>query len=388
MQTESNSQSLRLLAILLTLWVLPLAVRSQTPLQLDLHRYAGVTITGAVGTVCQVQYSDDLGTPSNWTPLTNFTLISSPQLLLDLESSGAPHRFYRALSTNMALIPAGSFQMGSTLPEAYSYEQPVHSVYISAFWIDRTEVTKTLWDSISTYAYTNAYTFDNIGSGKAPSHPVHTVNWMDAVKWCNARSQAEGYTPVYYTDAGLTQIYKSAQLTNPYAKWTANGYRLPTEAEWEKAARGGITGRRFPWSDVDTITHHRANYYSDTNRTSYDISLTRGYHPAFIDVATPYTSPVGSFDPNAYGLYDMAGNVRELCWDWMDWNWYTNSAATLADTRGPATPTTSRVVRGGSWDHNGPSGDGSFPRLSIRSISVSVSGATDDLGFRCVRSAP
>src|SRR5205814_8262769 len=101
----------------------------------------------------------------------------------------------------------------------------------------------------------------------AASHPVQTVKWFDTIKWCNARSQQAGLTPVYYMDMNLTQVYSNGEVT-PYVNWTANGYRLPTEAEWEKAARGGLSGQRFPWGNL--ISESLANYAGDTNTYSYD----------------------------------------------------------------------------------------------------------------------
>ena len=163
----------------------------------------------------------------------------------------------------MVLIPAGPFTMGNCMDpaEGYSSELPLHTVSVSAFYMDKNLVTKALWDQVVGWNGGNGYSYDTVGSGKAANHPVQTVVWYDVVKWCNARSQMEGRVPVYYTDAALTQVYKTGQVA-PYVKWSAAGYRLPTEAEWEKAARGGASGHRFPWADAETINQSRANSYA------------------------------------------------------------------------------------------------------------------------------
>ena len=275
----------------------------------------------------------------------------------------------------LVTIPAGAFLMGDTLSEGTPGEIPVHSVSVGAFQMDRADVTYRLWSNVRQWAISVGYSFDNAGLGKAPDHPVQTVNWFDAVKWCNARSQNEGLTPAYYTEAGLVNVYKTGQWA-PSVKWSANGYRLPTEAEWEKAARGGLPGKRFPWGG--TITHNQANYSSST-AYAYDTSLTRGYNPTYAVGGTPYTSPVASFPSNGYGLFDMAGNVWQWCWDWYDGTWYSNAGATQDNTRGPAGPMSYRVLRGGSWD-----GNAYDARCANRGLYTPAL-ALDYVGFRCVR---
>jgi len=164
----------------------------------------------------------------------------------------------------MVLIPAGDFAMGRQLGSGYGDELPVHTVTVSAFYLDQFEVSKGLWDEVKAYADSYGYTFSNSGSGVGVYHPVHTVNWYDCVKRCNARSEKEGLTPVYYTSATHTpaNVYKTGEdaLAANEVNWNANGYRLPTEAEWEKSSGGTLVGNTFPWGN--TIGASDANYNS------------------------------------------------------------------------------------------------------------------------------
>lgn len=230
----------------------------------------------------------------------------------------------------MVLIPAGEFQMGDTFSEGSTAERPVHAVYTDAFYMDKYEVTNQQYsDALNwaksqgnlitvtsgvVYKYNSGTSFPycdttaslsdsritwngttfGVTSGKE-SHPMVLVSWYGAVAYANWRSAMQN-KPLCY------------DLSTWNCTW-GSGYRLPTEAEWEKAARGGVAGMRFPWSDSNYIQHARANYYSSSGY-SYDNSPTRGYHPTFNTGNMPYTSPVGYFAPNGYGLYDMAGNER------------------------------------------------------------------------------
>ena len=281
----------------------------------------------------------------------------------------------------MVLIPAGSFTMGDNL-DGDSDAVPI-GVTVSAFYMDTNLVSYSQWQSVYSYATSHGYGFVNAGSGKAANHPVQTVDWYDVVKWCNVRSQQAGLPPVYYTDAGLTQVYTNLEVT-VYVNWAAKGYRLPTEAEWEKAARGGLSAQRFPWGNI--ICETNANYYGCTSGCgwSYDLG-PNGCNAAFATGAYPYTSPVGYFAANGYGLNDMAGNVFEWCWDWDAAPTYPPGSPYLGgtDPRGPVGPLGVRVLRGGDW----ASGYASSARCANRSNydAVSPGYAGYSFGFRCVR---
>jgi hypothetical protein len=153
-----------------------------------------------------------------------------------------------------------------------------------------------------------------------------------------------GLMPAYYTNESQTVVYRSGDLdlSNSCANWSS-GYRLPTEAEWEKAARGGLGGHRFPWGD--TISWSQANYFAEPSSYYYDVNSTNFWDTTFATGNYPYTSPVGYFAPNGYGLYDTAGNVLQWCWDW--YGSYTSGSQT--DPRGP-TSGRIRVSRGGDWN--------------------------------------
>ena len=297
----------------------------------------------------------------------------------------------------MALIPAGEFTIGNYIINGSSITNDpditdAHptNVYVSAFYMDVNLVSSNQWAGVYSFATNHGYKFVHVGLGKAANHPVQTVDWYDCVKWSNARSAQAGLTPVYYTDAGFTHAYTNADRDVVYPMWSANGYRLPTEAEWEKAARGGLTGQRFPWGD--TISESQANYKGNPNPPNpsgqtYDLGPYTGYNTNFVTCPNPGesgcydTSPVGYFAPNGYGLNDMAGNVFEWCWDWYAGPTYPAGSPYFGgtDPRGPVGPLSSRVLRGGHWFN-----DSHVARCCYRfSFNPTVDG--NGIGFRCVR---
>ena len=266
-----------------------------------------------------------------------------------------------------APIPGGTYQMGNLIGDADITNAAPVSVTLSPYYMAVNDTTKAQWDTVRTWATSNGYTDLAVGEGIAANHPVQSVTWYDAVKWANAASEKDGLTPCYKVSGTVVRNVSSGSVT---CDWSANGYRLPTEAEWEVAARGGLSGKRFPWGD--TISQSQANYKAVDTYT-YDLSdSVNDYHPTYKTGGTPYTSPVGSFAANGYGLYDMAGNVLQWCWDW-----YGTPYAGGTDPRGAGTGSY-RVLRGGNWYNNA-----NFAQSAYRNRTPSS--ANDIYGFRLAR---
>ncbi|HLS28818.1 MAG TPA: SUMF1/EgtB/PvdO family nonheme iron enzyme [Opitutales bacterium] len=249
---------------------------------------------------------------------------------------------------NYSVVPAGPFLMGDSHAEEKLFmmeASPAHLVSTDSFYISPNPVSFAEWQEIVTWAVNNGYDFDHPGQRGADAdwnelpespennrHPVVAISWYDAVKWCNAKSEFSGAIPAYYTDVAQTTIYRTGQidLTDQHVRWNAPGYRLPREAEWEKAARAGWVRKRWPWGN-EPITAEDANYTPAGETESG-------------------TSAPGSFPSNAYGLEEMVGNIWEWTWDWHAKETYRKRADSRS--KSPIGPPHGyqRIVRGGSWD--------------------------------------
>ena len=174
--------------------------------------------------------------------------------------------------------------------------------------MDATEITFADWKTVLKWAEGNGYDFTNVGEAAGDGYPVVNVSWYDCVKWCNARSEAEGLSPIYLVKG---KVYRS-EIQKPEIDSTANGYRLPTVSEWKYAARGGKVGLRFPWGN--SISHAEANYVGMRD-SAWPYDMEYGPHPKYGDVLGGASAPVASFKPNDYGLFDMVGNVWEMTQD-------------------------------------------------------------------------
>lgn len=266
-------------------------------------------------------------------------------------------------------IPAGSYQRGDLSGDRDFGGAPIQKVNLSVYSMAVNDTTKKQWDVVRIWGSSHGYTDLAEGAGRAGNHPVQTVSWYDVVKWCNAASEKDGLAACYRVDDA---VYRTGVSDGVTCDWKADGYRLPTEAEWEVAARGGLAGKRFPWGD--TISHSEANYRA--GKSPYELNgEVNGHHPAYATDGYLYTSPVGSFAANGYGLFDMSGNVSQWCW-----NWYGDygGEAGGTDPRGPATGSF-RILRGGNWNQ------GAFrARCALRVVAF-PSLANTNVGFRVAR---
>ena len=298
------------------------------PLGVKLEMVPKLTVEGPAGSNARVESAASLNGP--WTMWTNVTVGLEGTVLVDL-SPGSAARFYRAVADERPVGPAGfvwikpgTFIMGSPVTEPERFPDEIqHTVTLtSGFWMSDHEVTQDEYQAI---VGTNPSRF------KGPSHPVDQVSWLEAVDYCNKLTNRE-------RNAGRIKAQQA--------------YRLPTEAEWEYAARAGTTGARY--GELNAIAWHYDNH-----------------------LATPESQPVRQKLPNAWGLYDMIGNVFEWC---ADWSWAYKLEEQL-DPQGPTLSTGSRVMRGGSWG-NSSQACRSACRLQDSPVTSSYCG-----GFRPVLSS-
>lgn len=255
---------------------------------------------------------------------------------------------------NMIFIKGGTFTMGSAENEAWRGEDEIqHQVSISDFYMSPYEVTQEEYQEVMG---------ENPSTFSGNDLPVENVTWYDAIDYCNKRSELEGLTPVYIVSDGKVSWNRSA-----------DGYRLPTEAEWEYAARAGTT---TPFNTETSISAQEANYYGH-----YPYQIEENYFSQDELDTQPgeyreTTIPVGSFKANQWGLYDMHGNVEEWCFDYY-------GAYDISQQQDPAGPSTGtfKVARGGGWN------DFAKHLRSAYRTSFVPEHSASNIGFRVVRNA-
>jgi formylglycine-generating enzyme required for sulfatase activity len=311
---------------------------------------ASLTITADIGSPVTIQYATTVQPGATWFTLANSTLLSNPSSVVDPIGTISDTRFYRAViavPTNMVWVPAGTFVMGSPVSEAGRgpNNETQHTVTLTkGFFMGAYPVTQGNYLSVmnnnpSYYSTNHGFTLD-------PSRPVEQVKWTDATNYC-----------------GLFTLQERA-AGRIFTNWV---YRLPTESEWEYACRAG-TATQFYYGT--NLLSGMANF---DGRYEY---LGTGTVFNVTGVFLNRTVPVGGYQPNARGLYDLAGNVWEWCQDW-----YTNyPAGAVIDPQGPPAGT-QRVFRGGSLNATG---------AACRSASrdkTDPSTAVNTIGFRVVLAA-
>lgn len=257
----------------------------------------------------------------------SFAACSQPQNFgtssKEVSVSNSLEKTDRKVPENFVFIKGGSFQMGSPESEAWrSVDETQHSVTVSDFYMSKYELTQQEYEEIMG---------NNPSNFKGDNLPVENISWLDAVTYCNAQSEKDGLTPVY-------------TINGQNVSWdrSANGYRLPTEAEWEYACRAGTT---TPFYMENSPSAEESNYYGN-----YPYQIENNYFSQDKLEVQPgkyrqTTVPVDSFSENPYGLYNMHGNVSEWVWDYYG----EYSTKEQIDPAGPASGTL-RIYRGGGWN--------------------------------------
>ena len=352
----------RLPAVCLGVGLLAWAGYAQSPPTLSVqvsNRSVRLRIAGEVGSACTIQWASNLYGANNWQFLTNLTpLSSSPYVVADTNAVTAP-RFYRAfaqqvrtnvVTTNMVWIPPGTFVMGSPTNEAErSSEETQHTVTLTqGFYMGKYAVTQGEYLALMGSNPSVFTTRDTRGNSISPdlNRPVEMVSWDEATNYC----------------AYLTQ-QEQASWRLPVG-WV---YRLPTESEWEYACRAGTTTAFNFGSAIYGGMENFYDYY-EYDASIGDILVSNPAVPWL-----PRMTTVGSYQPNAWGLYDMHGNLWEWCRDWYD----TYPTGSVTDPQG--SPSGSwKVIRGGEWG-----ADGGECRSAFRG-GVPPSWRGDNSGFRVV----
>jgi sulfatase modifying factor 1 len=267
-------------------------------------------------------------------------LLGGTLVLLDGCTRKAPEEASKETNaeseTEMVLLAGSSFTMGD---ENEVDAQP-HEVFVSSFYIDRCPVTQEQYEKVMG---------ENPSRWKGGQNPVEQIRWSDAARYCNARSALEGLRPCY-------------DLNTWECDFDANGYRLPTEAEWEYACRAGTKTAYYFGNDLSKLKNYA--WFEENSR------------------AKP--QPVGQKPPNPWGLHDMCGNVWEWCNDFYKVDYYQESPKD--NPKGPKTGET-KVVRGGAWKFSAESCRSAY-RYNEDPGYADVCFGYDIYGFRCVRNAP
>lgn len=252
------------------------------------------------------------------------------------------------------LVKGGTFQMGSPDSESWrSADETLHPVTVSDFYMGQYEVTQEEYTQLMG---------DNPSSFSGENLPAENMSWQDAIRYCNARSEAEGLTPAY-------------TIEGPAVTWdrSADGYRLPTEAEWEYACRAGTT---TPFNTETSISAEEANYYGHYPYMIEDNYFSQSSLDTKPGEYRQTTVAVGSFSPNAFGLYDMHGNVGEWVWDYYG----EYEIGNQTDPAGPPTGT-HKVYRGGGWN------DFAKNMRSAYRAALAEDKGSFNIGIRLVRNA-